>query len=349
MSWHLAPALDQLRAEVNALWPNRSKASDGTIGDAAHSARTSDHNPNARRSVNAIDITASGIDTGKLINAAKAHPSVRYIIHRGRIMNRDIGNFQSRHYGGSNPHNTHVHISIYQSATAERRTQSWGLANAKGGGTSGGGNRYGNPKAKHELGSRTLNLYSAGTDVADLQQRLKKLKRYTGGTVDGHYGPAVKSAVERFQRSRGLTADGIAGPKTIKALTSGAKKVADDLPKKPAKSKGKVPGPGYGFPLPKGHYFGPKSGPNRSWSGFHNRSVKGKTDRQWLREFATQLGRRGWSVGKGKTWLKRAGNDGKYGSEYAALIKAFQKDQGLAQDSLLGKKAWDAAFQNPIT
>ena len=349
MSWHLAPALDQLRAEVNALWPNRSKASDGTIGDAAHSARTSDHNPNARRSVNAIDITASGIDTSKLINAAKAHPSVRYIIHRGRIMNRDIGNFQSRHYGGSNPHNTHVHISIYQSATAERRTQSWGLANAKGGGTSGGGNRYGNPKAEHKLGSRTLNLYSAGTDVADLQQRLKKLKRYTGGTVDGYYGPAVKSAVERFQRSRGLTADGIAGPKTIKALTSGAKKVADDLPKKPAKPKGKVPGPGYDFPLPKGHYFGPKSGPNRSWSGFHNRSVKGKTDRQWLREFATQLGRRGWSVGKGKTWLKRAGNDGKYGSEYAALIKAFQKDQGLAQDSLLGKKAWDAAFQNPIT
>ena len=86
MSWHLAPALDRLRDEVNAKWPNRSKASDGTIGDAAHSSRTSDHNPNSRRSVNAMDITAKGIDTDTLIAAAKRHPSVRYIIFNRRIM-----------------------------------------------------------------------------------------------------------------------------------------------------------------------------------------------------------------------------------------------------------------------
>ena len=316
MSWHLAPALDQLRAEVNALWPNRSKASDGTIGDAAHSARTSDHNPNARRSVNAIDITASGIDTGKLINAAKAHPSVRYIIHRGRIMNRDIGNFQSRRYGGSNPHNTHVHISIYQSATAERRTQSWGLANAKGGGTSGGGNRYGNPKAKHELGSRGLSLYDAGTDVADLQQRLKKLKRYTGGTVDGYYGPAVKSAVERYQRSRGLTADGIAGPKTIKALKSGAKKVADDLPKKPAKPKNP-------FPLPKGHFYYTEDKRNTVHSGYWAK------DRPAIREIQKKVG---------------TGVDGGYGVKTKAAVLAWQRKNGLKADGAVGISAWKRMF-----
>ena len=318
MSWHLAPALDQLRAEVNALWPNRSKASDGTIGDAAHSARTSDHNPNARRSVNAIDITASGIDTSKLINAAKAHPSVRYIIHRGRIMNRDIGNFQSRHYGGSNPHNTHVHISIYQSAAAERRTQSWGLANAKGGGTgsSGGGNRYGNPKAKHELGSRTLSLYDAGTDVADLQRRLKKLSRYTGGTVDGYYGPAVKSAVERYQRSRGLTADGIAGPKTIKALTSGAKKVADDLPKKPAKPKKP-------FPLPKGHFYYTEDKRNTVHSGYWAK------DRPAIREIQKKVG---------------TGADGGYGVKTKAAVLAWQRKNGVKADGAVGEVTWKKMF-----
>ena len=328
MSWHLAPALDQLRAEVNALWPNRSKASDGTIGDAAHSARTSDHNPNARRSVNAIDITASGIDTGKLINAAKAHPSVRYIIHRGRIMNRDIGNFQSRHYSGSNPHNTHVHISIYQSATAERRTQSWGLANAKGGGTS-GGSTYTTVSGSTPL----VKLYHKGEPV-------RRIQAAVGVKVDGYYGPDTANAVGAFQKKRGLAADKIVGPDTWAAINGGKSKPAP---------KPKVPGPGHAFPLPKGHYFGPKSGPNRSYSGFHNRSVRGKTDREWIKEWAKQLSRRGWSVGKGKTYLSRSGNDGLWGGEYAALCKAFQRDQGLSPDSLLGKKTWDAAFQNPIT
>ena len=244
------------------------------------------------------------------------------------IMNRDIGNFQSRHYSGSNPHNTHVHISIYQSAAAERRTQSWGLANAKGGGTS-GGSTYTTVSGSTPL----VKLYHKGEPV-------RRIQAAVGVKVDGYYGPDTANAVAAFQKKRGLTADKIVGPDTWAAINGGKAKPAP---------KTKVPGPGHAFPLPNGHYFGPKSGPDRSWSGFHNRTVKGKTDREWLREFATQLGRRGWSVGKGKTWLKRAGNDGKYGSEYAALVKAFQKDQGLPQDSLLGKNTWDAAFKNPVT
>lgn len=316
MSWHLAPALDQLRAEVNALWPNRSKASDGTIGDAAHSARTSDHNPNARRSVNAIDITVSGVDVQKIINAAKAHPSVRYIIFNRQIMNRDIGNFRARRYPGSNPHVAHVHISIYQSATAERRTQSWGLANAKGGGTSGGGNTYGNPKAKHTLGSRTLNLYDAGTDVTDLQQRLKKLSRYTGGKVDGYYGPAVKSAVERYQRSRGLTVDGIAGPATIKAITSGAKKVAPDLPKAKPKPKKQ-------FPLPAGHFYYTEDKRNTVHSGYWSK------DRPAIREIQKKVG---------------TGVDGGYGAKTKAAVMAWQRKNGVKADGAVGSVTWKKMF-----
>nr|WP_255672923.1 peptidoglycan-binding domain-containing protein [Glycomyces amatae] len=65
----------------------------------------------------------------------------------------------------------------------------------------------------------------------------------------------------------------------------------------------------------------------------------------WVR----QLDRRGWSVGKGKTYLRRFGNDGRYGDEYRRLIKAFQADQGLKQDGLLGPVTWAAAFTNPVT
>lgn len=120
-------------------------------------------------------------------------------------------------------------------------------------------------------------------------------------------------------------------------------------PKPTPKPKSPAPGPGHPFPLPNRYYFGPKSGGDRSVSGFYNRSFRGKTDRYWLQEFGRQLARRGWSVGKGKTWLKRAGNDGKYGPEYAALIRRFQQDQRLAVDGLLGKNTWDAAFKNPIS
>jgi hypothetical protein len=35
---------------------------------------------------------------------------------------------------------------------------------------------------------------------------------------DGEFGPDTKSAVQRFQRSRGLTQDGIIGPETFRAL-----------------------------------------------------------------------------------------------------------------------------------
>ena len=35
----------RLRDQIDRRWPNRHKRSDGWIGDAAHAARKSDHNP----------------------------------------------------------------------------------------------------------------------------------------------------------------------------------------------------------------------------------------------------------------------------------------------------------------
>lgn len=55
-------------------------------------------------------------------------------------------------------------------------------------------------------------------------KRLQGLLRARGldpGPVDGIFGPLTEAAVRRFQRSRRLQVDGIAGPQTWQALKSG--------------------------------------------------------------------------------------------------------------------------------
>lgn len=58
---------------------------------------------------------------------------------------------------------------------------------------------------------------ASGADVKLLQRALARAGYSTGG-VDGTYGPATSAAVSAFQRAQGLSADGVAGPKTLAAL-----------------------------------------------------------------------------------------------------------------------------------
>jgi putative chitinase len=60
---------------------------------------------------------------------------------------------------------------------------------------------------------------SSGPDVNALQHRLKDLGFDPNG-VDGNFGPGTRDAVIAFQQSKGLQADGIAGPATLAALDS---------------------------------------------------------------------------------------------------------------------------------
>ena len=67
-------------------------------------------------------------------------------------------------------------------------------------------------------GARALSKYgSTGSEVTQIQQRLNELG-YNAGKADGIFGTNTKNAVLAFQRDYGLSADGIAGPNTLKAL-----------------------------------------------------------------------------------------------------------------------------------
>lgn len=58
---------------------------------------------------------------------------------------------------------------------------------------------------------------SSGEEVKQIQKKLKEWGYYDGD-IDGIYGSKTLSAVKKFQTKNGLTADGIAGEKTLQAL-----------------------------------------------------------------------------------------------------------------------------------
>ena len=63
----------------------------------------------------------------------------------------------------------------------------------------------------------TSRFGDSGSDVKKLQQALKLLNYYTGA-IDGKYGSGTEEAVKKFQKSKGMSQDGIAGKVTIKLL-----------------------------------------------------------------------------------------------------------------------------------
>lgn len=58
---------------------------------------------------------------------------------------------------------------------------------------------------------------STGAEVKAIQETLKDRGLYSG-SIDGIYGADTQAAVKKFQKQQGLTADGIAGPLTLKRL-----------------------------------------------------------------------------------------------------------------------------------
>jgi hypothetical protein len=118
----LAPCLDALRDEFNARFPRRDNESDGWIGDADHSARDSDHNPDSRGIVHAVDVdddlrdphgTTSMRDCiDEIVGRHRrgADNRLTYIIYERSIWSAKYG-WRSRAYSGSNPHDRHAHFS----------------------------------------------------------------------------------------------------------------------------------------------------------------------------------------------------------------------------------------------
>ena len=85
------------------------------------------------------------------------------------------------------------------------------------------------PRTRAELGAlgrplvarRVLVQGAYGWDVSALQFLLARAGHLRLLDVDGHFGASTKAALVRFQKTRGLAVDGIAGPATLTAFGTG--------------------------------------------------------------------------------------------------------------------------------
>lgn len=80
---------------------------------------------------------------------------------------------------------------------------------------------YTNKTKQSESQEVLSKIGSRGDEVRRIQSKLKSLG-FFNGAVDGIYGVKTQSAVKRYQKSVGITADGIAGPKTLLYLGLGS-------------------------------------------------------------------------------------------------------------------------------
>lgn len=145
--WILIAAAESLFAAFDELAPDRDHTSDGSIGDAAHAAEVSDHNPDETgavpihdadhiNEVHAIDVDndlrVPELEMEDVVQfilgrcRAGAEKRLRYVIYYDRIWEADNG-WRQRAYTGASQHREHAHFSFSYVTSLEASTVSWHL------------------------------------------------------------------------------------------------------------------------------------------------------------------------------------------------------------------------------
>ena len=218
---------------------------------------------------------------------------------------------------------------------------------------------------------------STGSDVKDLQTKLKKLGYYDA-YVDGDYGDTTVAAVKAFQKKYNLTADGIAGKETLKKLDSAYKNADsdkdDDSLRKGATGSAvkdlqtKLKKLGFYNAYVDGSYGDTTVAAVKAFQKKYNLTADGVAGSETLKKLdsayknadsdkdddSLRKGATGSAVKDLQTKLKKLGFynasiDGDYGDTTVAAVKAFQKKYNLTADGVAGRetlKKLDSAYKN---
>jgi len=124
----------ELRKQTDRRWPRRDRRSDGWIGNAEHAARTSDHNPDRRGWVHALDIDAD-LDkqdpkaaqrlANQLVEYARSglpgSDRIKYVVYNDRIASGTYKNTWWEWRGSGYGHRHHIHVSFTDKAPVTGR------------------------------------------------------------------------------------------------------------------------------------------------------------------------------------------------------------------------------------
>jgi len=199
--WVLVPCLVALRSEFNRIAPARDKASDGSIGDAAHRRRSSDHNPDETgtvpirdadrlNEVHGLDVDVNlrrpGLTMERVVQhilarcRSGAEKRLRYIIFNRRIWEAS-NDWRERAYSGDNPHTEHAHFSASYDTAREASTASWHLSTLT------------QPKGSNVTTLDSADHTAIRADVASIVDDRATLKTYNDGAAGS--GSAIGRAV----------------------------------------------------------------------------------------------------------------------------------------------------------
>ena len=218
---------------------------------------------------------------------------------------------------------------------------------------------------------------STGSDVKDLQTKLKKLGYYDA-YVDGDYGDTTVAAVKAFQKKYNLTADGIAGKETLKKLDSVYKNADSDKDDDSLRMgdsgsavkdlQTKLKKLGYYDGTVDSTFGSGTYAAVRAFQKKYNLTADGVAGSETLKKLdsvyknadndkdgdSLRMGDSGSDVKNLQTKLKKLGYydgtvDSTFGSGTYAAVKAFQKKYNLTADGVAGSetlKKLDSAYKN---
>lgn len=165
-----------------------------------------------------------------------------------------------------------------------------------------------------------------GEAVRIIQRQLTRIAKnypaFGNPGTDGVFGAATEASVKAFQKHFNLTADGVVGRSTwykISYIYVSVKKLAEltSEGEKPTGSQDTITGSGYpGAPLRRG-----------------DRGASVEQVQFWLQQLA-----------EFDPNLRDLAVDGIFGAGTEAAVKAFQTENGLTADGVVGRMTWDAIW-----